>query len=185
MSAIAAVVTASVTTFAATNIDDIVLLALFFGRGVPTRKIVTGQYLGFLAIILLSCAGLLLTFAVPHQWIRALGLIPLALGLKQFIHVFRPQKQKESPAHRFGILSIGLITLSNGVDNVGVYIPFFSVNRNYLWLILVSFAVLVALLCMVGRWIGNHRIILKSVNRAGHLLVPFVFIGLGLYILLF
>jgi cadmium resistance protein CadD (predicted permease) len=50
VNAIAAVVTASVTTFAATNIDDIVLLTFFFARRVPTRNIVAGQYLGFLRL---------------------------------------------------------------------------------------------------------------------------------------
>jgi cadmium resistance protein CadD (predicted permease) len=184
MSAIAAVVTASVTTFAATNIDDIVLLTLFFARRVPTRNIVAGQYLGFLAIILLSCVGLLLTLAIPHHWIRALGLVPLALGLKQLLLLFKPPAE-ESPADRQGLISIALVTLSNGADNVGVYIPFFSVNRNYLWLILTSYAVLVALWCMIGRWLGNHPTILNMVNRVGHLMVPIVFIGLGVYILMF
>jgi cadmium resistance protein CadD (predicted permease) len=185
MSAIAAVVIASVTTFAATNIDDIVLLTLFFARRVPTRNIVAGQYLGFLAIILLSCAGLLLTLAIPHHWIRVLGLIPLGLGLKQLALLFRPRDQMESHTDRHGLISIALITLSNGADNVGIYIPFFSVNRNYLLLILTSYAILVGVWCMIGRWLGSHPLILSTVNRVGHVLVPIVFIGLGVYILAF
>ena len=185
VSAIAAILTASVTTFAATNIDDIVLLTLFFARRVPTRNIVAGQYLGFLAIILLSCAGLLLTLAIPHQWIRPLGLVPLVLGLKQLVLLFRPQGKEESAADRHSPVSIALVTLSNGADNVGVYIPFFSVNRHHLWLILTSYALLVALWCTIGRWLGNHPNILNVVNRVGHLLVPIVFIGLGVYILVY
>ena len=185
MSAIAATLTASVTTFAATNIDDIVLLTLFFARRVPTRRIVAGQYLGFLAIILLSCVGLLLTLAIPRHWIRVLGLVPLALGIRQFVLLFIPREEEELPTNQQGLLSIALITLSNGADNAGVYIPFFRVNRNYLWLILTSYSVLVAVWCMIGRWLGNHPVILKTVNRLGHVLVPIVFIGLGVYILAF
>jgi cadmium resistance protein CadD (predicted permease) len=184
VNAIAAVVTASVTTFAATNIDDIVLLTLFFARRVPTRNIVAGQYFGFLAIILLSCAGLLATLAIPHQWTRALGLVPLALGLKQLVLLFRPHGTEETQADRQSLISIALVTLSNGADNVAVYIPFFSVNRQYLWLILTSYALLVALWCMIAKWLGNHPIILNAVNRVGHILVPFVFIALGVHILL-
>ena len=172
-------------TFAATNIDDIVLLTLFFTRRVPTRNIVAGQYLGFLAIILLSCVGFLLTLAIPHQWIRALGLVPLGLGLKQFVLLYRPHGEEESSADRQSLISIALITLSNGADNIGVYIPFFSVNRNYLWLILTSYALLVALWCKIGSWLGNHPSILNAVNRIGHRLVPIVFISLGVYILVF
>jgi len=185
VNAIAAVVPASVTTFAATNIDDIVLLTFFFARRVPTRNIVAGQYLGFLAIILLSCAGLLATLAIPHQWTRALGLVPLALGLKHLVLLFRPNGTEETQADRQSLISIALITLSNGADNVAVYIPFFSVNRRYLSLILTSYASLVALWCMIGKWLGNHPMILNAVNRAGTILVPFVFIALGVHILLF
>jgi cadmium resistance protein CadD (predicted permease) len=185
VNAIAAVVTASVTTFAATNIDDIVLLTFFFARRVPTRNIVAGQYLGFLAIILLSCSGLLATLVIPHQWTRALGLVPLALGLKHLVLLFRPPGTKGTQGDRQSLISIALVTLSNGADNVAVYIPFFSVNRQYLCWILTSYAFLVALWCMIGKWLGNHPIILNAVNRAGTILVPFVFIALGVHILLF
>ncbi|MBB5955394.1 cadmium resistance protein CadD (predicted permease) [Saccharothrix tamanrassetensis] len=36
--------------FAVTNVDDIVLLALFFARGVPPPKVALGQYPGFVPI---------------------------------------------------------------------------------------------------------------------------------------
>ena len=150
-----------------------------------TRTIVAGQYLGFLAIIFLSCAGLLLTLAIPHHWIRALGFIPLALGIKQLVLLFRRETEGENIADRQSVASIALLTLSNGADNVGVYIPFFNVNRQFLWFILTSYAVLVGLWCLLGRWLGNHPIILNSVNHVGHLLVPFVFIALGIRILMF
>jgi len=185
VNATAAVATASVTTFAATNIDDIVLLTLFFARRVPTRNIVAGQYLGFLAIILLSCAGLLATLTIPHPWTRALGLVPLALGLKHLVLLFRPHGTEATPPDRQSLISIALVTLSNGADNVAVYIPFFSVNRQHIFLILTSYASLVALWCIIGKWLGNHPMILNAVNRAGTILVPFVFIALGVHILLF
>jgi len=46
-----AAVTASVTTFAATSVDDLFLLTVLFAHRIPERKIVAGQYLGFGAII--------------------------------------------------------------------------------------------------------------------------------------
>jgi cadmium resistance protein CadD (predicted permease) len=45
----------------ATNIDDILVLALFFGQAADHRaavaRVVAGQYLGFAAILALSIAG--------------------------------------------------------------------------------------------------------------------------------
>jgi cadmium resistance protein CadD (predicted permease) len=112
-------------------------------------------------------------------------LIPLALGLKHLVLLFRPNETEGTQADRQSLISIALVTLSNGADNVAVYIPFFSVNRQYLWLILTSYAFLVALWCLIGKWLGNHPIILNAVNRAGTILLPFVFIALGVHILLF
>lgn len=104
------ILAAIATTFAATNIDDIVLLTLFFARRVPTYKVVAGQYLGFAAIILLSCVGLLLTVTIPHQWIRYLGMVPLLLGFKQLILLFkRDKQQKDLPADRQSIMADTLV----------------------------------------------------------------------------
>lgn len=184
MSSIAAVLSASVTTFAATNVDDILLLTLYFARRTPVRNIIAGQYLGFLAIILISCVGLLITLAIPHTWIRVLGLIPLFLGLKQLAARFRQDKEEEPATYKPGTLSIALVTLSNGADNIGVYVPFLSVNRSRLWVILMVYAVLVAVWCAAGRWLGKHPLVSSTVNRAGHILVPVVFICLGIWILI-
>jgi cadmium resistance protein CadD (predicted permease) len=51
MNSMLVALTASVTTFAVTSFDDLVLLTLFFAHRIPTRRIVAGQHLGFGAII--------------------------------------------------------------------------------------------------------------------------------------
>ncbi|HYL14601.1 MAG TPA: hypothetical protein VEV41_16270 [Terriglobales bacterium] len=43
MSRVFTVLAASVTTFAATNLDDVFLLTVCLGRRVATRRIVAGQ----------------------------------------------------------------------------------------------------------------------------------------------
>ena len=76
---------AAAVVFAATDIDDIVILTLFFvaarttGRPRPWQ-IVAGQYLGIGALALASAvvaAGLLV---VPDPWTGLLGLLPIALA---------------------------------------------------------------------------------------------------------
>jgi len=182
MNSLGAVLAASLTTFAATNIDDVFLLTLFFARRVPTRRIVAGQYLGFAAIIVMSLIGVWSALAIPHRWIRVLGLLPLAIGIKELFRT-RQTEPKKSSSTNYSLISIALVTLSNGADNVGVYVPFFLVSRAYLWVILSVYAVLIAIWCFVGQWLGNHSVILRSVDRWGHWAVPLVFIGLGIYVL--
>src|ERR1051326_754283 len=70
--------------FAVTNVDDIVILALFFDRATGcggVLRVVAGQYLGFTAILVASVAGALGAGSLPETVIPYLGLLPLALGL--------------------------------------------------------------------------------------------------------
>ena len=73
-----------------------------------------------------------------------------------------------------------MITVSNGTDNVGVYIPFFRFNSHYLVLILAVYGVLVGIWCLLGKLLGHQPFVLRSLGRIGLWLVLFVFIGLGL-----
>ncbi len=71
--------------FAVTNIDDIVVLAVFFGQAGPSRaaaiRVVLGQYVGFAAILAVSVAGALGgAELLPRAAIPYLGLLPLLLG---------------------------------------------------------------------------------------------------------
>jgi cadmium resistance protein CadD (predicted permease) len=177
------VLSASVATFAATNIDDAFLLTLFFARRIPARRIVAGQYLGFAAIVGVSLIGVWAALAIPHRWIRLLGLLPLAIGITRLLKARRRSDAEQPHTSTESAISIGLLTLSNGADNISVYFPFFVIGRAHLLLILATYAVLVALWCFVGRWLGNHPPVLRAVDRWGHWAVPLVFIGLGIYTL--
>jgi cadmium resistance protein CadD (predicted permease) len=186
MSSVISVLAASVTTFAATNLDDIFLLTVFFARRVPTRRIVAGQYLGFATIVALSFALVWgVSLAIPRAWTRLLGILPLAIGIKELVRIRRSQA---IPAERVdssvSVLSIATITLANGADNVGVYVPFFVAHRADLQLVLVVYGLLVLVWCSVGKWFGRHALALKALAGWGHWIVPFVLIGLGGYILL-
>jgi cadmium resistance protein CadD (predicted permease) len=176
-----AVIVASAVTFAVTNIDDAALLTLFFARRVPTKRVVAGQYLGFSAIVALSLAGSWAAVAIPSAWFRLLGVLPLAVGVKQLLRLHRVQWN--SGTGSVGVFSIALVTLANGGDNIGVYVPFFAMHRTRIGTILLAYAALLILWCAAGKWLGNHPPVLRSVDRYGHFIVPFVFIGLGFYIL--
>jgi len=173
------IIGASVTTFALTNIDDACLLTLFFAQRIPARRIVAGQYLGFAVIVVVSLFGAFAALAIPARWVRLLGLVPIALGLR---HLFKHRGAGPRSASAMGVAYIALITFSNGADNIGLYIPFFIVGRAYLWLILVTYASLIGLWCLGSRLIGTHSLVLGAVDRWAQRVMPIVFIGLGLVI---
>ena len=70
--------------FAVTNVDDLVLLALFFARAGSERRatwrVVAGQYLGFGAILVAAVVGALGVGLLPARVVPYLGLVLLVPG---------------------------------------------------------------------------------------------------------
>ncbi|MCP3786381.1 cadmium resistance transporter [Micromonospora sp. A3M-1-15] len=178
---------AAAGVFAATNIDDIVVLTVFFvaarGTGRPRPwQIVAGQYAGIgalVAVAVVVAAGLLV---VPDPWTGLLGLLPIALGVRALLA--RDGDDDEPPAVVGTLLGVAGVTVANGADNIAVYVPVFrslDPAAGLVWLLV--FAALVALWCAVAAALGGHPRVVALVGRAGHWLVPTVFIALGLVIL--
>jgi cadmium resistance protein CadD (predicted permease) len=83
-----------------------------------------------------------------------------------------------------GIAKVAAVTLANGSDNLAIYIPFFA-NMSWtdLTMTLSIYACLVGLWCFIAFKIAEHEKVKASLERYGHVVVPFVLIVLGLSIL--
>jgi len=195
------VITASIA-FITTNIDDILLLMLFFAQvnlSFRKRHIVAGHYLGFSAIIAISLLGFAGALILPHSFIGLLGLIPIALGLYQLFRKNDDDDDDEKvdvaymkpvqglfaslfSAHTLGVAGV---TLANGADNISVYVPLFA-NHSLVDVVVINvvFGVLVGVWLYVGYRLVRYPSVARLLERYGERLVPYVFILLGLYILL-
>ncbi|XXT24113.1 cadmium resistance transporter [Sorangium sp. So ce429] len=184
----------SAVVFISTNIDDILLLTAFFSDPDFTpRQVVAGQFLGIAALVLASVACALLAVRVPEGWIGLLGLAPLALGLRGLWALWRGQEAGEDEdddddrprgrAARFRSLAVATVTVANGGDNLGVYIPLFSSSPGLIPLHAAVFAVMTGALCALGHHLVNHPVLGSRIRRHGRVALPFVLIGLGLWIL--
>ena len=174
-----------------TNIDDIIVLSLFFARGAgqrgTTAKIVVGQYLGFGGILLASLAVTLgAGLFLPDDAIPYFGLIPLLLGLYAAWQVWRNgDDDDETMAERpVSALTVAAVTFANGGDNIGVYVPvFLSVSTSALVAYCVVFLALVVVLVLTAKFVATRKPIAEVLERWEHVLFPLVLIGLGLVIL--
>src|SRR5262245_54415874 len=80
----------AVVVFATTNIDDILLLALFFADpSLRARSVIIGQYLGIGALVAVSAAAALAALVIPPGWTALLGLAPLLLGIRGLLQLRR------------------------------------------------------------------------------------------------
>lgn len=189
----------AIGAFVATNIDDVFVLMMFFSqtdRAFRRRHVVIGQYIGFIALIAVSLLGFLGSFVVPKEWIGLLGLAPIAIG----IHKFANRKSETKASEQIGgvsssssivsgllnpkIYGVAVVTFANGGDNIGIYTPLFA-SSDLLRLIVIvgAFLTLVGVWCFLGYKLTHQRTVAQVLFRYGHLIVPFVLIGLGVYII--
>jgi len=181
------VVGKAVVSFAATNIDDILVLTLFFAQKNMSRwRVVAGQYLGLGAVIAISMAGFFARLIIPAAWIGFLGVAPIAIGLKKMSEWKRTAGREADPKPVVAsILAVATVTFANGGDNIAVYVPLFArTDGRALAATLIIFAIMIALWCAIGYYIGRHPIVRLVVDRFGVVLVPFVLIALGFYIVI-
>lgn len=182
--------------FLATNIDDIIVLSLFFARGAGQRgttvRILVGQYLGFVGI--LGAAVLVSLGAgafLPPEVIPYFGLIPLGLGLWSAWQAWRRRHDDDDDdegkieGKNVAVWAVAGVTFANGGDNIGVYVPvFLSVGPAAVVAYCVVFLALVAVLVVVAKFIATRRPIAEILERWEHILFPIVLIGLGIFILI-
>ncbi|WP_158852088.1 cadmium resistance transporter [Saccharothrix deserti] len=186
----------AVGMFAVTNIDDILILALFFGQAAGAGRagvvrVVAGQYLGFLAILAASVVGALGAGLLPESAIPYLGLLPLLLGVRAGRKAWRERHDDSDDGEQLGraggpgVMQVAAVTLANGGDNIGVYVPVFAVSGTGGMAVFVAvFLVGVAVWCAAGRFFATRSVIAKALSRWGHVLLPVVLIGIGALILI-
>ena len=79
---------------------------------------------------------------------------------------------------------VAVVTLANGGDNIGIFIPLFAgSNAVSLWITIATFLVLVSVWCYIAYQFSRHPAIAKFLSQYSDAIVPFVLIGLGVYIL--
>jgi cadmium resistance protein CadD (predicted permease) len=182
-----ALVSIAVVAFVSTNIDDLVLLIGFFANpAYRPAHVVAGQFAGISGLIGLSLVGSLLALVIPTAYIGLIGFLPIAIGLRQLWRggtdgsddVIDHAKR----ASRIG--TVMLVTLSNGGDNLSLYVPLFSIHTvGEIALFVALFLVMTALWCCAGYALVKNPLVSAPLQRWGHLALPYVMIALGAYIL--
>lgn len=191
MTGIAATIVTAAVMFAATNLDDAVVLTVLNAAsratGAPRQwQIWVGQYIGVGLMIVVALAGAMGLRFVPLHWVGLLGLIPFTRGILALIAGIRAHYlgEPDPPATAAGVLSVIGVTFANGGDNIAVYTAAFRVMGSADTVITIAvFAVGVAVWCQVSVLLVSHQRLVDPLRRSTRWLIPAVFIALGVYIL--
>jgi cadmium resistance protein CadD (predicted permease) len=196
----------------ATTFDDNIYLTGFFSevnRTFRPKHIVVGELLGFTALISISLVGFLIGLAIPSNWIGLLGILPILIGLNNLrllilnqddsnydksVNLKRNARFRGFDSRRLSLWDVirdrqtyrvSAVTISNGGNNLGIYIPLFASSslQNLAVIVLVCYLVVCTWLFMSYHLTRQPGIAFVLSRYAGKLF-PFVLMWLGLRIIL-
>ena len=180
----------AVFAFASTNIDDIFILTLFYAsRKYTPASIIAGQFIGIAFLVFASLLASFVGNFVDARFVGLLGLFPIYLSIKQVIALLnKNDTHKETvvitESNAPALFTIAGVTVANGGDNIGVYVPLLSTLavQEKIQLFIV-FGILVFIWCYMARYLSNHPLLSKSLNKYAHIAMPMVLFILGIFIL--
>ena len=172
----------SIAAFAGTNVDDILILTILLASAGPRYKgrVMAGQYIGVLSLLAISIAASRAASFILSGYSWVLGIVPIILGVRYALK----QDGLDEEDVPLGIMPTALLAISNGADNLGVYIPLLS---GYdVWDIItmtVVFIIMLALWCMIAHAVSGRDAIGRLIRRYERVAVPAVLMILGIVII--
>ncbi|MDO4666433.1 MAG: CadD family cadmium resistance transporter [Streptococcus sp.] len=188
----------AIGVYISTSIDYlivlIILIILFAQLSQNKQKwhIYAGQYLGTGLLVGASLVAAYVVNFVPEAWmVGLLGLIPIYLGIRFAIVGEGEEEEEEEIIERLEqskanqlFWTVTLLTIASGGDNLGIYIPYFaSLDWLQTLVVLLVFAIGIIIFCELSWVLSSIPLISETIEKYQRIIVPLVFIPLGLYIM--
>ena len=180
----------AIGVYISTSIDYLIILIILFAQLSQSKQkwhIYAGQYLGTGLLVGTSLVAAYVVNFVPEEWmVGLLGLIPIYLGIR-FAIVGEGEEEEEEIIERLEqsksnqlFWTVTLLTIASG----GIYIPYFaSLDWSQTLVALLVFAIGIIIFCELSRVLSSIPLISETIEKYERIIVPLVFILLGLYIM--
>jgi cadmium resistance protein CadD (predicted permease) len=180
----------AIEVWVGTSIEDLIVLTTLFlsfraiGQPRP-RQIVAGWYAGIACLVAISAAAAVGLILVPEDWVGLLGLVALTIGIYKLIGAIRTrEKSTQRNLVAGGVISVAALAISNGGDNVSVYVPLFRSNGLVQSIEMVAvFAACLAVWCAAASLFGSHKKLVELIEQYGHWIVPTLYMAVGVLIM--
>ena len=185
----------AVGVYISTSIDYLIILIILFAQLSQNKQkwhIYAGQYLGTGLLVGASLVAAYVVNFVPEPlMVGLLGLIPIYLGIRFAIVGEGEEEEEEEIIERLEqskanqlFWTVTLLTIASGGDNLGIYIPYFaSLDWSQTLVALLVFAIGIIIFCELSRVLSSIPLISETIEKYQRIIVPLVFIPLGLYIM--
>lgn len=185
----------AIGVYISTSIDYLIILIILFAQLSQNKQkwhIYAGQYLGTGLLVGASLVAAYVVNFVPEEWMLGLlGLIPIYLGIRFAILGEDAEEEEEEIIERLEqskanqlFWTVTLLTIASGGDNLGIYIPYFaSLDWSQTLVALLVFVIGIIIFCEISRVLSSIPLIFETIEKYERIIVPLVFILLGLYIM--
>lgn len=185
----------AIGVYISTSIDYLIILIILFAQLSQNKQkwhIYAGQYLGTGLLVGASLVAAYVVNFVPEEWmVGLLGLIPIYLGIRFAIVGEDAEEEEEEIIQRLEqskanqlFWTVTLLTIASGGDNLGIYIPYFaSLDWSQTLVALLVFVIGIIIFCVISRVLSSIPLIFETIEKYERIIVPLVFILLGLYIM--
>jgi cadmium resistance protein CadD (predicted permease) len=184
----------AVAAFAATNVDNLFVLLAFVAeaRGHQWR-VIAGQYVGSLALIVAALGLAAMLRSLPPGYVGVLGVLPVAVGLAKAWARFGPRgatpddveaAATRAPQPGSSWWTVAGVAIANGSDNIAVYVPLYAGHsRIDCALISLVFVAMIGLWCGGAIWLVNHPLLGAPIRRYGTALLPVILLVIGVSVI--
>ncbi|HHG8069711.1 TPA: CadD family cadmium resistance transporter [Streptococcus pneumoniae] len=185
----------AIGVYISTSIDYLIILIILFAQLSQNKQkwhIYAGQYLGTGLLVGASLVAAYVVNFVPEEWmVGLLGLIPIYLGIRFAIVGEDAEEEEEEIIERLEqskanqlFWTVTLLTIASGGDNLGIYISYFaSLDWSQTLVALLVFVIGIIIFCEISRVLSSIPLIFETIEKYERIIVPLVFILLGLYIM--
>lgn len=145
------------------------------------RRVSWAQGLGVAVLLAVASGVSSLLTPIPTRWIGVLALVPWTFAVYSWRHRSQPRAQQ----YRRGAVTTFVVTLALGGDNLAVWIPLLRAT---------GFVGGVASIAVFGFWevvfvlsaqaLATHPRVVEWGARRGPTLIPLIYVGLGVLILI-
>lgn len=184
-------ISVSFVAFVSTSIDNLFLLVtLSLHPKYGAARVRAGYLLAVVVMLAISIVLAQSAQLIPTDYIPYMGLIPLGIGLYELYQLVTGGTNSgagptdDIAAGSGSIWAIALIMLVHSWDSIGVLAPLLADTKTGLvtWM---GFTVMIAAALLIGlaQWSVSYPRIRQFLAKAAPKILPFLLIGVGLYIL--
>jgi cadmium resistance protein CadD (predicted permease) len=180
-----------VSTFAVTNLDNLIILVFLLGQSPNARQhVLMGFVAAVILVIAVSSVGILIGTLLSPSLVGYLGFGPLLIGIYILYQQLRSTENKSTAVisamgapSRIWLTTVVLM-FSNSADSIAVLLPLLAESGSMPTLLIVSIYLLTSILwCAISIKIASNAGLAKRINDRGEKLVPWVMIAVGIYVL--